>query len=262
MFNQLNMSEKFCLKWNDFQSNIAKSFSGLRGETQLFDVTLVGQDQKKLSAHRLVLSACSDFFKNIFYSNTHSHPMLYLDGVDSKEINLMLDYIYMGEVKIFQDHLDKFLQIANKFQLEGLLGGEDNKDENNMNIDQSNSEPSIRNKNDSYPNNSPFVNILVKTRHVKKEKLEQSLKVCDETFDASNSEVDEKFQELIVREGNVLRCTMCERTMTHKGSMKRHLETHLTGLNYSCHLCDETFRSSMSLSNHKRMHRYHAHTTL
>ena len=116
------MDEKFCLKWNDFESNISKSFTKLRAETQLFDVTLVGQDQTKVSAHRLVLSACSDFFKNIFYSNTPSHPMLYLDGVDSKEINLMLDYIYQGEIQIQQEHLDRFLDVANKFKLEGLMG--------------------------------------------------------------------------------------------------------------------------------------------
>ena len=119
------MDEKFCLKWNDFESNISKSFTKLRGETQLFDVTLVGQDQRKVSAHRLVLSACSEFFKNIFYSNTHSHPMLYLDGVDSSEINLMLDYIYQGEIQIQQDHLDRFLEVANKFKLEGLMGCDD-----------------------------------------------------------------------------------------------------------------------------------------
>ena len=89
---------------------------------------------------------------------------------------------------------------------------------------------------------------------VRKIRTEQSLKVCDETLNATNSEVEGKFEELIVKEGNLFRCTMCDRTMTHKGSMKRHLETHLTGLNYNCQLCDQTFRSSMSLSNHKRWH--------
>ena len=120
------MSEKFCLKWNDFENNVSKTFSQLRGESELFDVTLVGQDQKKVSAHRLVLSACSNFFKNIFYdNNSHSQPLLYLDEVDSEDINKMLDYMYKGEVKIMQDHLDRFLHISNKFQLEGLLGGEE-----------------------------------------------------------------------------------------------------------------------------------------
>ena len=65
--------------------------------------------------------------------------------MDSNDINQMLDYMYKGEVKIMHDHLEKFLQIANKFQLEGLLGSEDNKDENNM----SNSDPRIKKENDS-----------------------------------------------------------------------------------------------------------------
>ena len=130
------MSEKFSLKWNDFQSNISQSFSGLQGETQLFDVTLVGHDQRRVSAHRLVLSACSDFFKNIFYSNTHSHPMLYLDGVDSSDINLMLDYMYQGEVQIQQEQLDRFLDRANKFKLEGLMGSENSNDMKNEDVKQ------------------------------------------------------------------------------------------------------------------------------
>ena len=108
----------YTLKWNDFETNVSKSFANLRTETQLFDATLVGQDQKNVSAHRLVLSACSDFFKNIFSSNTHSHPMLYLDGVDSSDINLMLDYMYQGEVQIQQEQLHRFLEGANKFKLE------------------------------------------------------------------------------------------------------------------------------------------------
>ena len=250
----MSTTEIFSLKWNDFETNVSKSFVNLRTETQLFDVTLVGQDQKKVSAHRLVLSACSDFFKNIFYSNSHSHPLLYLDGVDSEDINQMLDYMYKGEVKIKQDYLERFLQISNKFQLEGLLGGENNDDLNQAENDQDGDD----NKNEIYlhetnlSTNQNYSQKLVKP--VRKIRTERSLKVCDETLNATNYEVEGKFEELIVKEGNLFRCTMCDRTMTHKGSMKRHLETHLTGLNYNCKLCDQTFRSSMSLSNHKRWH--------
>merc|ERR1719418_317870 len=99
-------TSEFCLKWNDFQQNVSKTFSQLRQQSDLFDVTLVSSDHKQVSAHRLVLSACSEFFKNIFCSNTHSHPLLYLDKVNIREINLMLDYIYNGEVNIHQLYLD------------------------------------------------------------------------------------------------------------------------------------------------------------
>ena len=36
--------EKFCLKWNDFQANVSKSFKFLRKENDFYDVTLVSDD--------------------------------------------------------------------------------------------------------------------------------------------------------------------------------------------------------------------------
>ena len=71
---QLNMSEKFSLKWNDFQSNVSNSFSLLRNEDYLHDITSVTDDHEQIAAHKLVLSACSEYFKNIFRKNKHSHP--------------------------------------------------------------------------------------------------------------------------------------------------------------------------------------------
>ena len=49
-------TEKFCLKWNNFNSNVSTAFSLLRNEDYLHDVTLVTQDHQQISAHKLVLS--------------------------------------------------------------------------------------------------------------------------------------------------------------------------------------------------------------
>merc|ERR1719232_1443512 len=114
--------EKFCLKWNDFKNNVSQSFSKLRKESHFFDVTLISDDQKQIKAHKLVLSACSAFFRAILTENTHNHPMLYIDGVTAGQMQQVMDYIYQGEVNVFQEDLDKFLSIAQKLKLEGLLG--------------------------------------------------------------------------------------------------------------------------------------------
>merc|ERR1711884_778015 len=106
------MSEKFCLKWNDFQSTVSQSFSILRKEEDFFDVTLVTDDEIQMSAHKLVLSACSSFFKNILKKNPHPNPLIYLHGVDSTNLGYILDYIYHGEVQLFQKHLDHFMDKA------------------------------------------------------------------------------------------------------------------------------------------------------
>ena len=115
------MSEKFSLKWNDFKTTVSNSFGILREEKDFFDVTLVSDDERQIPAHKLVLSACSEFFKSILRNNSHSHPLLYLSGIHSTNLSLILDYIYQGEVQIYQEHLDSFLEVAQKLRIEGLL---------------------------------------------------------------------------------------------------------------------------------------------
>ena len=104
---------------------MSQSFSVLRREEDFYDVTLVSDDQTQIPAHKLVLSASSHFFKSILKRNSHSHPLLYLSGVDYKSLGFVLDYIYQGEVQIYQHDLDNFLEIAQKLKIEGLLSNED-----------------------------------------------------------------------------------------------------------------------------------------
>ena len=111
------MDEKFCLKWNDFQNTVSQSFGALRQEKDFFDVTLVSDDEVQIPAHKLVLASCSTFFKSILKTNEHSHPLLYLSGLNSRSLGYILDYMYQGEVKIVQGHLDSFLDSAQKLKI-------------------------------------------------------------------------------------------------------------------------------------------------
>ena len=106
------MSEKFCLKWNDYQSNWNRSLSELRNDNDFADVTLISDDKVKFSAHKILLSSCSNMFKFIIKENTNAKTLLYLGGVSSRNLEFILDYIYYGEVNIYQEHLDSFLESA------------------------------------------------------------------------------------------------------------------------------------------------------
>ena len=131
------MSEKFCLKWNDFHSNVSKSFSLLRNEDYLHDVTIVSDDNEQIAAHKLVLSTCSEYFKSIFMKNKHSHPLICLEGVSSNDVKNMMDYMYNGELQIFQDDLDRFLNVAQRFKLEGLITNDDADQEEELHVKES-----------------------------------------------------------------------------------------------------------------------------
>ena len=125
---QLRMSDKFALHWNDFQSNAVKNYSKLRNNSEFMDVTLVGDDHKLISAHKIILTSCSEYFRSILSKHKHSNPLICLDGVSSQDIENALDFIYKGVLHVFHEDLDRFLEIAQKLKLEGLKKKQDKYD--------------------------------------------------------------------------------------------------------------------------------------
>ena len=111
-------SEKFCLRWNDFESNISSAFKDIRDEKEFFDITIACEDEQ-LQAHKVILSACSPFFKNVLRRNQHQHPLLYLKGVSFRDMESVLNFMYHGEVNVAQDDLNSFLQVAEDLRVKG-----------------------------------------------------------------------------------------------------------------------------------------------
>jgi len=112
-------TEKFCLRWNDFESNISVAFRELREEKDFFDVTLACDDNQ-VQAHKVILSACSPFFRNVLRKNPHQHPLLYLKGVKYQELLSVLNFMYQGEVNVAQEELNSFLAVAEELRVKGL----------------------------------------------------------------------------------------------------------------------------------------------
>ena len=111
--------DKFCLRWNDFENNISTAFRELREDKDFFDVTLACDDNQ-LQAHKVILSACSPFFRSVLKKNPHQHPLLYLKGVKYEDILSVLNFMYHGEVNVAQEELNSFLAVAEDLQVKGL----------------------------------------------------------------------------------------------------------------------------------------------
>ena len=60
---QAGHQQQFCLRWNDFQTNIKASFGDLRNDQNFTDVTLACEDDQHLEAHKVILTAPSPNFK-------------------------------------------------------------------------------------------------------------------------------------------------------------------------------------------------------
>ena len=114
------MSEKFCLKWNDFESNFSSAIKTIREESEFCDITLAS-DTDQVSAHKVILSASSPFFKTVLKrNNNHQHPLIYLRGVTFPDLEAVINFIYHGEVSVAQEDLNSFLRLAEDLQIKGL----------------------------------------------------------------------------------------------------------------------------------------------
>ena len=125
------MSDKLCLKWNDFQENVSTACGSLRNDNEFTDVTLACEDGQQIEAHKDILAACSPFFQNLLYKNAkkHHHPIIYMKGVKSEDLYAIIDFLYIGEANIFQESLDSFLNIAEDLKLKGLTGQTENRND-------------------------------------------------------------------------------------------------------------------------------------
>ena len=122
-------AEKFCLRWNDFESNVSSSLKDIREEKDFFDVTLACDDSQ-VEAHKVIIAACSPFFRSVLKKNPHQHPLLYLKGVRYKELICVLNFMYQGEVNVAQEELNSFLAVAEDLQVKGLTQGSSSNSDN------------------------------------------------------------------------------------------------------------------------------------
>ena len=256
------MAETFNLKWENFQSNASNSFGLLRNEEYLHDVTLVGDDHQQVSAHRLVLSACSEYFKDIFKYNSkpNAHPILCLSGVSSEDLNNVMDYIYNGEIQLYQASLQRFLDVAQRLKLGGIMDMENQDTDDNENPQEvvpnvkkefdeteeaasSNSEELVSPKKVSSPKNSKIV-------AMSSEKL-----IEGEEGSTTNIPQKEVKRREISSVGSKFQCPQCEKYFSTNSTVHQHIRSVHEGVKIDCNQCDKQFAKTSHLARHvKKVH--------
>ncbi|XP_046676110.1 sex determination protein fruitless-like isoform X2 [Homalodisca vitripennis] len=117
-----DMDQQFSLRWNNYVSQLTDAFGSLRYEEDLVDVTL-SCEGGRLKAHKMLLSACSSYFRDIFKENPCQHPVIVFRNVKLRDLQAILDFVYKGEVNVLQEHLESFLGTAELLEIKGLTEG-------------------------------------------------------------------------------------------------------------------------------------------
>jgi len=269
--------ETFHLQWNDFEKNISAAFKELKEEKDFFDVTLVCEDSQ-IQAHKVILSACSEFFRSILKKNPHQHPLLYLKGVRYKDLVSLLSFMYLGEVTVAQGDLNTFLAVAEDLQVKGLAQNKKVVSNKLIHLEErkQTEERAIRIKpysrnitgsdNDliqpARETSDPLLNIKLETPAGVECVEEANEMLLDNEYEDEHCQY-EPYQpqyedhQLLCDPGtnrgwaNTLKpfpCQYCSKSFLTQNSLQKHAKSH-TGQTY-CEICDKNFSTVPYLRAH------------
>ena len=268
-------SEKFCLKWNDFQDNIRASFSSLREDQDFTDVTLVCDDNQSVEAHKVILSASSPQLRDMMKQNKHSNPLIYMRKTNAKDLLSILDFMYYGEANVYQEDLGQFLALAEELHLKGLSSGSKEEEifmDHKSNKDNSNySKSSNKLKYKRKFENKPLYDDTMED-NFEIETFDQEHQTKTEALNSSISKIsliekknvtlqqeqglNDITESMMEKQDGIWTCKVCGmKSSQGKGVTRNHIEAkHIDGVSVPCGQCDKTFRSHKSLSQHVMRH--------
>ena len=206
------------------------------------DVTLVTDDMKQLRAHRNILSACSPVFKSILQIDNNSpNSVIYMRGVQSSEIESIMQFIYLGEARFYEARMNEFLLVSKSLEIRDLATGIELNEEAQtpeQNLEQENN---IAAEEESlHCMDEDAASIETSEDHNMSE--EASRNVANQRTPAVASNTNTK--------GTKLKCKECEREFTTVTGLKFHTKSTHEGVKYACNQCDHQFTAQSNLTLH------------
>ena len=95
----------------------------MRSRGALCDVNLlIGEPQRRISAHRVVLAACSPYFQAMFTSELIESRQrdITLQGVDADAIELLVDFAYTARIQVSEENVQALLPASSLLQLNSV----------------------------------------------------------------------------------------------------------------------------------------------
>jgi len=262
------------LKWNEFQTSTSQAFQSLENDENFTDVTLACGGGSQIKAHKVILSSCSQFFKNILVQNPHQHPLIYLNNVAIEDLRSLMKFIYSGQVEVAGDNLPVFLKTADELQVEGLLQNmvakesKSNARENVVEVEDDEEECEVERDEPevSSPTPQPYEMFEVKqesgseaggSQEEEKGKSKWWMQENDidtepvyKTENELDDDIEAKLDALTEKRDGMWRCIECGKTDKQKFHLRRHAEIHLEGISHKCPACEKTFKTRANVKQH------------
>ena len=230
----MSHQEKYTLTWHTYPDHLRDIMKDMMTSDSFTDVTLISDDKKQIKAHRNILSACSPVFKNILEMNSqNNHPIIYLRGIQYSEIESILQFIYLGEAKLFQERVDEFCLVAKNLEIRELRNWDDDDD---INVEQN-----TRNEGNVNGENFQAEQNTINEMNV-------------DTEGHASTEINTVLHQVRRKEialiGSKFKCPECENSYADRRGVNRHIKAVHEGIKFTCNQCDRQFSHPINLTSH------------
>ena len=254
------------LKWPNYLQHLRKSLSDMfKSMESTADVTLVCEDGTETKAHKLILSVSSNILNNAINDLPVNGKKIFLKGIQNQEIRSILEYMYLGVVKVNQAKMNELIEAAKILQIH----------------DFEKVPPVIETKLPCKECGMKFYNNGTLNRHIlsKHEGLTFSCDQCDyqtsrkdtltshilskhlkSKFKCDSCEFVGKERALrahksIVHKGKRIMCCYCDYQADSRHALVKHkMYNHDGIIKYDCRECDYQGTQERHLKNHMKKH--------
>ena len=213
--------EKLNLTWHTYTDHLKEMLHDMMYSNELTDVTLVSEDKKKFRAHKVVLSASSSVFKSIISDTILSSPIIFLRGIQSFEIESILQFIYLGQATFHRERMNEFINVARSLEIKEISKNiEIPKNEQDDNF-----EEHASNHDEEFPSTEEIPELILKDIPLKQKLLKHN-------------------------DGNKYQCNQCDHKATRSDSLQQHIKSIHDGVKYPCDQCDYKAARPSNLQGH------------
>lgn len=287
------LSGKLILQHSNLASQYCGGFKQLKEAGELLDVTLV-TDEDSYEVHKVVLSANSPLFRKILNKqpNAQAQSFIFLRGVKSEFLKIIIDFVYNGEAFIESKDLNGFLEVAHDLQISGLAEEDVEPTDKASDKDDLDGNAAVH-----FESAKELLKLASSTKKVKEneksngqfkfEKIEPSkepknlvtsielndkedtaaeendgsfelhLNIDEETLKELRAEI---YNNVLAKDnsegGKTFFCKICDKDFKRRDKANIHVESHLERFSFGCEFCDKTMKTRTALRNHVK----HNHT--
>ena len=239
----MQQQEKYTLHWHSYSDHLRKALNDndMMISSEFADVTLVTDDKQQIRAHRNILSACSPVFKSILQIDSkNTNPVIYLRGIQHPEMESIMQFIYLGEAKFYEERMREFLQVSKELEIKELSTGIEKNDQTSSDETSSKHENSA--DEDVYEDPTPA---QTESRNCSDDNDQtQTTNIPTVRTNAAKRKVSR------TDGGSQYSCNQCDKQFAQQSSLTRHIQSAHEGVKYACYQCDYQATQQYNLTTH------------